>query len=501
MGRGATTNAILELGEYLVGQGIEKVTLESTSDYWRICFYLLEAARAGRAAGQRPRRQERAGPAEDRQAGRGLAGQADRAGHAAALVRAAGRDPECCATTPGLRVDLTRERTRHWQRLEKLLEDALIKVSAVASTLDTMSVRDMIEALIAGERDPQVLAGLARGRMKAKRAALIEALTGRFDDHHAELARMLLDQIDQLTAQIDQLTTRIERTDRRAIPAAQRQPTPTAPPAPAPAGGTARRAAARHRSPGPRSPASAGEGAQAIIAEIGLDMSQFPTAGHLVSWAKLCPRTIQSGATSTRRARPAKATPTSKASSARPPPPPPAPTPSSANATGASSNAAANSKPSSPSPAPSWSSSGTCWPTPPPATTTSARTTTAPHQQGRKTRNHIRSSKHSATPSPSPQPPDQHLPAAPGQPHAPGPAQPHRHRPAAVPTFRSAGGRPLAAVSSGGRPCQRTSTSSRTRSMTPYSSASVFGMEIVEQRGRRATDVDEQHGRPLPGES
>ena len=95
-----------------------------------------------------------------------------------------------------LRTDLTRERARHWQRLEKLLEDALIKVSGVASTMDTLSVRDMLEALIAGERDPEVLAGLARGKMKAKRAALIEALTGQFEDHHAELARMLLDQID-----------------------------------------------------------------------------------------------------------------------------------------------------------------------------------------------------------------------------------------------------------------------------------------------------------------
>ena len=67
-----------------------------------------------------------------------------------------------------LRVDLTQERTRYWQRLEKLLEDALIKVSSVASTLDTKSTRDMLEALIAGERDPQVLAGLARGRMRSK---------------------------------------------------------------------------------------------------------------------------------------------------------------------------------------------------------------------------------------------------------------------------------------------------------------------------------------------
>ena len=83
-----------------------------------------------------------------------------------------------------------------------------------------MSVRDMLEALIAGERDPSVLAGLARGRMKAKHAALVEALTGRFDDHHGELARMLLDQIDALNAQIGKLTARIEELIA-AIPAAQ----------------------------------------------------------------------------------------------------------------------------------------------------------------------------------------------------------------------------------------------------------------------------------------
>ena len=119
-----------------------------------------------------------------------------------------------------LRTGLIRERTRHWQRLEKLLEDALLKVSAVASTLDTKSVRDMLETLIAGERDPKVLAGLARGRMKAKHAELIEALTGKFDDHHGELARMLLDQIDHLTGQIGTLTTRIEELIA-VIPAAQ----------------------------------------------------------------------------------------------------------------------------------------------------------------------------------------------------------------------------------------------------------------------------------------
>ena len=102
------------------------------------------------------------------------------------------------------------------QRLEKLLEDALVKLSTVATDIMGVSGRAMIEALIAGQRDAQALAGLARGRMKTKRADLIEALSGRFDDHHAELARMLLDQIDALTAQIDTLTARIEHCWRDA---------------------------------------------------------------------------------------------------------------------------------------------------------------------------------------------------------------------------------------------------------------------------------------------
>ena len=194
-----------------------------------------------------------------------------------------------------LRVDLTRERTRHWQRLEKLLEDALIKVSSVASKLDTRSVRDMLEALIAGDRDPRRLADLARGRMRNQHGALVEALTGRFDEHHAELARMLLDQIDALSAQIEQLTTRSTSCWLRC---------PTAParpcrhrPGPATTG---QRPAHRGCSAAQRLDEIAGIGplaAQVIIAEIGLEMSRFPTAGHLVSWAKLCPRTIQSGAT------------------------------------------------------------------------------------------------------------------------------------------------------------------------------------------------------------
>jgi transposase len=192
-----------------------------------------------------------------------------------------------------LRTDLTRERTRHYSRLEKLLEDALIKVSAVASSIDTLSVRDMIEALIAGERDPQVLAGLARGKMRAKHDRLVQALTGNFDTHHAELARMLLDQIDALTAQIARLTARIEELIA-AIPAAWGvDPDGTTGPGAGLAQGS------------PVLPAIdrldeitgiGRESAQVIIAEIGPDMSAFATPGHLVSWAKISPRTMQSGA-------------------------------------------------------------------------------------------------------------------------------------------------------------------------------------------------------------
>jgi transposase len=163
----------------------------------------------------------------------------------------------------------------------------------VASTLDTKSVRDMLEALIAGERDPTVLAGLARGRMRVKYAALVQALTGRFDDHHAELARVLLDQIDALTAQIGRLTARIEELIT-AIPAAQGVDAggTTGPSAGGGPGAAVLPAVARLD----EIPGISALGAQIILAEVGLDMTRFPTAAHLVSWAKLSPRTIQSGA-------------------------------------------------------------------------------------------------------------------------------------------------------------------------------------------------------------
>ncbi len=290
----ATTNAILELAGHLVAERIQKVTLESASDYWRIWYYLLEAAgldvqlvraRDVRAAPGRPKSDKLDCVWQAKCTERGLL----RPSFVPPAEIRALRD------YTRLRIDLTRQRTRHYSRLEKLLEDALIKVSAVASSIDTRSVRDMVEALIAGERDPQILAGLARGPMKARHDKLVQALTGRFDAHHGELARMLLDQTDALTAQITRLTTRIQELIA-AIPEARGvDPDGTT-------GPLAGRVPGSPVLPAIDRPGEiTGIGREAtwvIIAEIGLRMEAFPTPGHLVSWARLSPVTMQSGSRS-----------------------------------------------------------------------------------------------------------------------------------------------------------------------------------------------------------
>jgi transposase len=289
----ATTGAISELAGQLAGLGIQKVTVESTSDYWRPFVYLLQAGGLSvQLVNAREVKNVPGRPKTDRLDAVWLAKLTERGMLRPSFVPPA--EIRRLRDYTRLRADLTQERARHYQRLEKLLEDALIKVSSVASKLDGLSVRDMLEALIAGERDPAVLAGLARGKLKAKHGALAEALAGRFDDHHAELARMLLDQIDALGGQIGTLTARIEEL-LAAIPAAHGVDADgtTGPGAGSGPDAVVLPAVARLDEVSGIGPGTA----QVIIAEIGLDMGVFPTPGQLVSWAKLSPRTLQSGAT------------------------------------------------------------------------------------------------------------------------------------------------------------------------------------------------------------
>ncbi len=288
----ATTNSIMDLADQLAGAGIERVVLESTSDYWRPFFYLLEA-RGVRVwlVNARDVKNVPGRPKTDKLDAIWLAKLNERG-----MLRPSFVPPAPIRRLRDytrLRVDLTTERSRHVQRVEKLLEDALIKISSVATDIMGVSGRAMLEALIAGQRDPHALADLAKGRMRVKHDALVQALTGQFDQHHGELAQILLEQVDALSRQIERLTARIDQLIA-AIPTAQGVDADGTTGPDAGTGPDAAVLSAITRLD--QVPGIGARAAQIIIAEIGLDMDQFPTAGHLASWAKLCPRANQSGA-------------------------------------------------------------------------------------------------------------------------------------------------------------------------------------------------------------
>ena len=169
-----------------------------------------------------------------------------------------------------------------------------MKISAVLTDLHGVSGRAMLEALIQGERDPVVLAELAKGRARARLETLAEACDGRFTAHHARLCRLLLDQADDLSGRIETVTDLLDE----AIAALC---APDAPPTSAldPATGEILPAPAAYASAVERIcelPGGGPETARAVIGEIGLDMAVFSSAQRLCSWAKTSPRTVQSGA-------------------------------------------------------------------------------------------------------------------------------------------------------------------------------------------------------------
>jgi transposase len=255
------TRSLQSMADRLLELGVTRVVMEATSDYWKPAFYLLEAHGLevwlcnAKDVKHLPGR-----PKTDVLDAVWLCKIAERQ-----MIR-----PSFVPPPPIRRLrDLTRYRaallsdqSAEKNRVEKLLEDAQIKLSVVASDIFGVSGRAMLQALIAGERDPRVLAQLARARMRSKIGALEEAFVGHFTDHHAFLLRRMLARIDAISADIAQVQARIEAEITPFGDAVERLDEIT---------GVGRTAA------------------HVIIAEIGVDMSRFPTAGHLCSWARFAP--------------------------------------------------------------------------------------------------------------------------------------------------------------------------------------------------------------------
>lgn len=272
----STTNQIVALREHLLSEQVTCVVMEATGDYWKPFYYLLEDAGFEVLLVNARQVKNLPGRKTDVSDATWLAQLG-----AHGLVRGSFVPPEPIRQLRDLtraRTALTRERGREIQRLEKLLEDAGIKLSSVASEITGVSGRAMLEAMIAGQRDPDVLANLARRRLRSKIPALTEALTGRFTEHHAFLTQVHLDLIDRHSEAIEEITARIEVV----IEPFQgfRQLICTI-------------------------PGIATATADVIVAETGADMTRFPTAGHLASWAGTCPGSNESaGRVKSTRTRP-----------------------------------------------------------------------------------------------------------------------------------------------------------------------------------------------------
>jgi transposase len=254
-----TTPALLRLRDWLIDEQVTLVGMESTGVFWKPVYYLLEEVVEcwllnAQHLKKVPGRKTDVSDSE---------WIAELVAHG--LVRPSFVPPMPIRRLRDLtryRTALTQERTREIQRLQNLLEDAGIKLDCVVSDITGMSARRMLSALIHGERDPQVLAELALGRMRPKIPDLQQALVGRFADHHARLCAKMLAHIDGLTATIDELTDEIDDATRSFQDTRRRLST---------------------------IPGVSERIGQVIIAETGGDMDRFPTPQQLASWAGMCP--------------------------------------------------------------------------------------------------------------------------------------------------------------------------------------------------------------------
>jgi transposase len=304
----ATYRSVVALMDQLRCEGIQRLVLESTSDYWRIWYYLAEAA--GLEVWLVNAKDVKHLP------GRGKSDREDCVWlcklNERGMLRRSFVPPEGIRDLRSLtrtRTRLAQDQVRHQNRVEKILEDALLKISVAISDLFGASGRRFLNALVAGERSPKALAALGDSRLRATQQQLADALTGRFREVHTFEIAAHLRLIDAINAEIAGLDARIGQ-QLAAIPGV------------APACGSCGLVGGGH------SPGCAAEGtpvpglvarldeitgvgvrnAQVIIAELGTDMSVFPTPGHAAAWARLTPRSQQSG-TSARPGRTGKGNP------------------------------------------------------------------------------------------------------------------------------------------------------------------------------------------------
>jgi transposase len=254
-----TTGSLRVMRDWLVEAGVQVAAMESTSTYWKPPFYCLEevmdvwllnAAHMKAVPGRK----------SDVRDAEWIAQLLEHGLLAPSFVP----PPEIrrLRMLTRYRVQLMGDRTRETTRLELMLEDASIKLSSVASSLNTDSARVMLRAMIDGETDPIRLAEMARGRMRQKIPDLAQALTGTFDAHHAQLAKSILrrlDLVERALAELDGVIVQACRPWQHQIELLQTIP-------------------------------GVGEKvAQVIVAETGADMSRFPTAAHLAGWVGLVP--------------------------------------------------------------------------------------------------------------------------------------------------------------------------------------------------------------------
>ena len=288
----ATRARITELGLELIRCQVQMVTLESTSDYWRIWYYVLESTGlAVQLVSASQAKNLKGRPKTDKLDAMWLARLTQRG-----MLRPSFVPPAAIRAVRDFtraRQDLVRERTRCLQRVEKLLEDAMIKITSVAADgMKSKSLVAMVQALIAGERDPRTLADLAKGSLRGKRDQLAEALDGMFDSHHGVIAKSLLDQ----AAFLDRQVTVMEEQAIAALAQVKESWGVDASGEAGPQAGTSPDApvlAAAHRLA--EIPGISLWLAIVIIAEVGLNMTAFPAPAHLVSWVGLCRSATQSG--------------------------------------------------------------------------------------------------------------------------------------------------------------------------------------------------------------